>query len=316
MSKHKTTLFSHHDVCHRYGPFGSYVDVSKSSRMAFVSIVHRFFLVALDTLVFSFITLIYMAKLIIYPSHVKEEFTHPVRLNFFAAFSISLLLLASIYHEVNVQVAATLWYFGAFFQAFFTFYTISFWINRNMEIQHSNPAWFIPIVGNVIAPIGGVGIASSELLMYFFSVGIFFWVIFLAIIINRIIFHNQLAQKFVPTLFILIAPPAVGMVSYVKITGEFDLFASFLYNLGLFFTLLLLFMGKNFMKLKFFISWWAFTFPLAAISIASLLAFHETSTQLYAYIAYALIGLTTLVVSLVAIQTIRHMFKHEICVAE
>ena len=135
-------------------------------------------------------------------------------------------------------------------------------------------------------------------------------------LINRIIFHHQLAQKFLPTLFILIAPPAVGMVSYIKITETFDLFASFLYNLALFFTFLLLFMGKNFMKLKFFISWWAFTFPLAAISIASLLAFHKTGVPFYSYIAYALIILTTFVVTLVAIQTILHMFKHEICVAE
>lgn len=283
--------------------------------LAFPSIIASM-LVGIDTLIFSIIVVFYLAKLILYPHSVKEEIIHPIRLNFFAAFSISLLLLASIYHEINMDIAKAFWYLGAIFQAFFTFYTISFWINRNMEIQHSNPAWFIPIVGNVIAPIGGVGIVSNELLMYFFSVGIFFWIVFLAIIINRIIFHNQLAQKFLPTLFILIAPPSVGMVAYVKMTGEFDLFASFLYNLGLFFTLLLLFMGKNFMKLKFFISWWAFTFPLAAISIASLLAYHETDAAFYSYIAYALITLTTLVVTIVAVQTVRHMFKREICIAE
>ena len=273
-------------------------------------------LTTIDTLIFTIISLTYFIKLLLYPNSVKAEITHPVRLNFFAAFSISLLLLASIYHEINLHVATVFWYFGAVFQTFFTFYTISFWFNQTMDIQHSNPAWFIPIVGNVIVPIGGFGIVDTAILLYFFCVGIFFWVIFLAIIINRIIFHHQLAEKFLPTLFIFIAPPAIGMVSYVKITAHFDLFANFLYNIGLFFTLLLLFMGKNFTKLKFFISWWAFTFPLAAMSIASLLAYHHTKSPAYAYISYGLIWITTSIVMLVGVQTVRYIRKKEICIVE
>ena len=273
-------------------------------------------LAGIDTLIFLIIASIYLAKVALYKDEVKKEISHPVRINFFAAISISLLLLSSIYHEINHTIATYLFYLGASLQTFFTFYTISFWINRNMEVQHSNPAWFIPIVGNVIAPIGGSGIVNYEVLMYFFSVGIFFWIVFLTIIMNRIIFHHQLAQKFIPTFFIFIAPPAVGMVSYIKMTDSFDLFASFLYNIALFFTFLLIFMGKNFLKLKFFISWWAFTFPLAAVSIASLLAYKKTGLLFYGTISNILIILTTVVVAIVAFQTIKHMFKKEICIAE
>jgi tellurite resistance protein len=136
---------------------------------------------------------------------------------------------------------------------------------------HSNPAWFIPIVGNLIVPIGGVGFVDNALLLFYFSIGIFFWIIMLAIILNRIIFHHQFAQKFMPTLFILIAPPSIGLLSYFKLTQSLDMFANILFNLGLFFTLLLLFMYQSFLHIKFFISWWAFTFPLATIALASML---------------------------------------------
>lgn len=273
-------------------------------------------LAGLTSVVFVVIAATYIAKYVKFRAEVKHEFSHPVRINFFAAIPISLLLLAVMYQEINLQVATVLWWAGMLLQAYLTLYTISFWINRNLEIQSSNPAWFIPIVGNVLVPVGGVDIVNRDFLMYFFSVGIFFWIILLTIILNRIIFHHLLANKFMPTLFIFIAPPAVGMISYVKLTGEFDLFASFLFNIGLFFTVLLLFMYRNFIKLEFFISWWAFTFPLTAMTIAAILAQHMTGSVFCYYAAIGLLILATCVVSFVAYKTIYHMLKKEICVME
>jgi tellurite resistance protein len=39
------------------------------------------------------------------------------------------------------------------------------------------------------------------------------WAVMFTIIMNRIVFHNPLPQKLMPTLFILIAPPAVALIS-------------------------------------------------------------------------------------------------------
>ena len=63
--------------------------------------------------------------------------------------------------------------------------------------------------------------------------------ILFALILYRIIFHHQLVEKFMPTMFIFIAPPAIGFIAYIKIVGQLDLTAQFLYDIGLFFTLLL-----------------------------------------------------------------------------
>ena len=97
---------------------------------------------------------------------------------------------------------------------------------------------------------------------------------------------------------------------------HFDMFASGLYNLALFFTFLLLFMYKNFLNLKFFISWWAFTFPLTAITIASMLAYKLTNIIIYSYFAYFFMLLSTIVIFIVAIRTIQNMFKGQICIEE
>jgi len=273
-------------------------------------------LMVITTITFFVISFIYMIKFVKYNEEVKIEFNHPIKINFFAAFTISMLMLAIIFKEEYPTIAACFWYPAATLHFYLTMYTISFWINHNQELAHSNPAWFIPIVGNVLVPIGGVGFVSHGLLMYFFSIGIFFWIVLFTILLNRIIFHHQLAMKFMPTLFILIAPPAVGFIAYFKLYGVIDLFAIMLFNLAIFFTLLVVFMYKNFLKIKFFISWWAFIFPLAAMAIASMLMYHKMGDIVFLLLSYAMITFTTLVIMIVIYQTLMHIGKEEICIQE
>ena len=279
---------------------------------SFISIL----MMIVTSVIFLLILYFYTLKLMKHKNEVKKEFSHPVRINFFAASSISILLLSMIYRHNIDEISQILFIIGAILHIFFTFYTIKFWINNNLEMQHSNPAWFIPIVGNLIVPIAGKGFVDDSILYFYFSIGIFFWIILFSIILNRIIFHNQFAPKFMPTLFILIAPPAIGFISYIKLTGHLDFFAHILFNLGLFFTILVFVMYKNFINIKFFISWWAFTFPMAAITLATVLMYDFTHKNFYGILSYVLMTITTIIIILVARQTIIHMRKKEICIME
>lgn len=273
-------------------------------------------LMYVTTAVFLVISLIYLKKFFKYKDAVQNEFSHPVRINFFAAVSISMLMLAIIFKESYPFLSAIFWYPGTLLHFYLTMRTISFWINENQQLDHSNPAWFIPIVGNVLVPAAGVGFVDLGLLLYFFSVGIFFWIILFAVILNRIIFHNQMVVKFMPTLFILIAPPAVGFISYFKMFGVIDTFALILFNLALFFTFLVAFMYKNFIKIKFFISWWAFVFPLAAMAISAMLMYSQNNCMFLLLLSYVMIAVMTAIVSIVIYQTVLHIKKEEICIKE
>lgn len=268
------------------------------------------------TVVFLIVSFVYLTKFSKYKAAVKNEFSHPVRINFFAAVSISMLMLAIIYKESFPAISALFWYPGTLLHFYLTIHTIAFWINQNQQLDHSNPAWFIPIVGNVLVPVAGVGFAQTGVLLYFFSVGIFFWIILFSVILNRIIFHNQMAVKFMPTLFILIAPPAVGFIAYFKMFGVIDFFALMLFNLALFFTILIAFMYKNFIKIKFFISWWAFVFPIAAMAIGTMLMYHEDACLFLFVLSHLMVAAVTIIISIVGYQTIVHMKKGEICIQE
>ena len=280
------------------------------------------YLLYTDSAVFAILLITYLIKLIDYPREIIEEWNNPVRINFYAAISISLLMLAIIFKEeyqqisLYKQMALYLWYAGTIMHTFLTFYSISRWIKRNMDINHSNPSWFIPIVGNLLVPVGGIGYVSTHILMYYFSVGLFFWIILFGILLNRIIFHHQLAQKFMPTLFIFLAPPAVAFIAYFKLYNQMDTFAIFLFNIAVFFTLLLVFLWRSFISLKFFISWWAFVFPVTAMAIASMLMFHVTKDITMYYTSYAMLIAATTVILIVFFFTARCALKGKICVQE
>lgn len=272
-----------------------------------------FVLNAFTSVVFAFISFVYVIKIIKFPNEVRAELNHPIKINFFAAFAISLLLLAIVFKN-NASAHFGLFYTGLVAQTFMSFYVVASWINRNIEIKHSNPAWFIPIVGNLLVITAAQG--KDSYLWFYFSFALFFYIVLFSIIFYRILFCDQLPAKFMPTLFIFIAPPSVAFIDYIKLTGNFNEFSMFFLSLAIFFGVLVLFMYKNFLKLKFFLSWWAFTFPTAALCIALVKSYELTEHKgfLWGGLA-AFIGLCALITS-VAFYTIKSIKNNDICVAE
>lgn len=274
-------------------------------------------LLFIDTLLFFGIFAAYMAKWLFYPDAVQKELYHPIKSSFMAAISISFLLLSIAYYDYAPTVSILFWYIGALLQLFFTLTIIRYWIYNEFKIVHSNPAWFIPIVGNVLVPVVGVEAAPMFVSLFYFAVGIFFWLVFFTIVMYRIVFHHPLAKKLIPTLFIFIAPPAIGFISYFRITsGSIDMLSMFLYSVALFTFLLLLFMVRMYDRSEFFISWWAYTFPLAAITIATLLLHMAMHNAVTLYGSIILIVLTTGVVGFVAMKTLQACGEEKICILE
>jgi tellurite resistance protein len=272
-------------------------------------------LLALTAALFVLLSSTYAAKAIKYPQEVLAEFKHPVKLAFVPSFSISLLLLSIAFLHTLPDLSFWLWVVGSLLHLGITLYVLSSWIHHTKyEIAHLNPAWFIPVVGNILVPLAGVHHASAEISWFFFSLGLFFWPILTAIIFYRLIFHASLPERFMPTLFIFIAPPAVGFIAWYNLIGDLDAFGRVLYFIALAFTLLLISQAAYFARLKFFLSWWAYSFPIAAITIATLLMAKATGLVFYAWLAAGLLALLNLVIAVLLVRTAKAVLKHEICI--
>lgn len=134
----------------------------------------------------------YMAKYFLHREAVLRELHHPIQLSFFPAISISLLLLSAIAFEFNPPLSKSIWLIGATMHLMLTLYVLSAWINHShFDIQHMNPAWFIPVVGNIVAPIGGVMHGMMDVSWFFFSIGLVFWLVLMVIVFYRIIFTTR-----------------------------------------------------------------------------------------------------------------------------
>lgn len=266
---------------------------------------------------FVMIALGYLAKIALHWEAVKKEFAHPVRLNFFPAISISLLLLGTAFADTTRYSAAGIWMTGATLHLCFTLIVMSSWIHHTRyDIKHANPAWFIPVVGNVIVPVAGVAFAPIGISWFFFSIGLIFWIVLLTIVMYRLFFHEPLPERLTPTLFILIAPPAVAFIAWLKLNGgTIDAFAQILYNFALFLTLLLAANAMRFFRLRFFLSTWAYSFPLAAITIATLIM-AEHGGGFFVALSWLLLAVLSTVLLLLTLRTIQAMTRGEICVPE
>lgn len=275
------------------------------------------FLLPLSLGIFLLTIIFYSVKAIRYPQETAEEFRHPVKMNFYPIIAKVMLITSIIFLELNPTVSAYAWWAGVFFQSVFTVIVMSAWIrHEHFEISHINPSWFIPVVGSIMIPIAGVKHFSPELSWFFFSVGFFWWLILTVLVIYRIIFHNPIADKLMPTLAILFAPPVIGFISLTKLLGSYTPAAGILYYFGLFMFMLILFQYPLFSKIKFYLSWWAYSFPLDALTIGTLLMYHSTGLEFFRYLSLGLLAFLSFVIVFLLTRTLKGIKNRELCIED
>lgn len=276
-------------------------------------------LIGFTSLLFVLLLSAYLYKIIKFRDDFWLEMKHPIKINFIPAISISLLLLSAAYHNLGlIEFSKWLWVIGAILHLILTIWVLYNWIHHDFfKIEHSNPAWFIPIVGNIIVPVAGVYHFHIDISWFFFSIGLVFWIILKAILLNRIIFYSPMMEKLIPTLFIFIAPPAVGFISYMALNqGELNQFAKILYLFALFMTLLMAVSVGKFTQLKFALSSWAYTFPLAAMTIASFIMAKASGIVFYQVIGFIILFLLVIIIGWLLVKTTQAIINNKICSPE
>jgi len=265
--------------------------------------------------VFLAVTALYAAKIVLWTKAVVAEWNHPVRLAFFPTVSISLLLLSITALDDWPGLARWLWLVGGVGQGVLTLAVISGWIGtRSFQHGHLNPAWFIPAVGNVIVPVAGVPLGYIELSWLFFSAGMLFWIVLLTLVFNRLVFHDPLPGRLQPTLVILIAPPAVAFVAWLRLNGgAVDATAHVLLSLAYVFAAIVAVQAPKLPSLPFALSFWALSFPLAAITIASFVYARVAASAGHLWIGTGFLALLVAVILGLVARTAVAIRRGEIC---
>ncbi|MCB6178086.1 SLAC1 anion channel family protein [Rhodobacter sp. Har01] len=274
-------------------------------------------LLALSSFLLALVVLFYLAKAIRHPDHVAAEWHHPVRIAFFPAITISFLLMSTALIDVMPALARQIWMVATLAQGLLALAVIGSWIShRPFQPGQMTPAWFIPAVGNVIVPLVGAKLGYVEISWLFYSGGLIFWVVLLTLVMNRLMFHDPLPGRMVPTLMILIAPPAVAFIAWTRLEGAPGPFGHFLLNTAYVFALLVLTQVGKFRTMPFAMSWWALSFPVAALSIASFTYAHIAQSTPHLVIGAGLLVLLIAIVTGLILRTIAAIWAGTICVPE
>jgi tellurite resistance protein len=269
-------------------------------------------LLVLALAIFAVLMVVHLCKLALHFDAVVEEFRHPVRSSFFPAISVASLVLSIGVRAYSPAVAQGLWWFGAALHLVLAVTLIRRWITHAQDENVLTPAWFIPIVGNILVPVGGVPLGHLEISWFFFSVGLVFWLMFFTIVLHRVLFVPAMSARSVPTLFILLAPPSIGLSAYLAFTGGVaGPLAHILYSLALFIAILLVTLLRHVTHGPFFMSWWAMTFPVDGWAGATLAYLHARPSAYAQVIAVFALAAASLVVLLIAGRTAMYMASGE-----
>lgn len=238
-----------------------------------------------------------------HPEAWREDRQHPVRHTFVAALPIATILVATVAVALfgPHPLSEALWWAGAVGQIFVTVWVLSRWWGR-LAWPSVTPALFIPIVGNVLAPLAGVPLGHVDWSAAQFGIGLLFWPVVLVLIVARTAVQGLWPERMRPTIFIFIAPPAVVGLSALQF-GAPPILGWMCWGMAMFSFLWVATQAKQIAAMPFSMPHWGLSFPLAALS-ALTLRLAAPGTPM-AVLGMALLALASLVILGLCFGTVR-----------
>lgn len=247
----------------------------------------------------------YIAKCLLYPAMLWRDFDHPAKGPFLGGAPLAILLQVPAVLPLHAGVAEVLFFLGAGLSLFLTFYVFSRWYLRPQEIAKMNPIWLIPGVGSFLTALMGPSLGYFELSWFFFSIGVIVWVLLSAVLMYRVMFGPGLPAPLTPSYFVPIVPPALmSMIFPLLVPGDTAPFTRIIYYFALFLLLLNISMIRTFLRVKFSMGWWAYSFPLDTIGAATLIYGSTTNNAYLLAAGQAIVIFATGLIAYILLRTI------------
>ena len=234
-----------------------------------------------------------------YPDAMLAEFRHPVRVAFAAAPTIGLMILAGAIWPYAPGLGAGLWSMAVALHLVAAMMLLRRMLAGRGEVAMLAPPLLIPFVGNILAPVFGVRMGFIDASWMMFGVGVLLWLAVLPLLLHRLVAGPPLPLAMRPSIAIFLAPPAVGALALVALTGQAHGVALAMTGVALLLAAALLSLAGELARVPFSLSWWGVTFPTAAFAIMLMgLGFHPV----FGWLALAL---NTVLTGWVAWRTLR-----------
>jgi tellurite resistance protein len=235
---------------------------------------------------------------------LRTELEHPVQGSLAALGPASLLLLAAGISVHFRDAAILLFWIGAAGQLAFAVYAVGRWFVAEIEPKLVTPALYVPpVAGNFLAAIAAGAVGKGDLGWLFFGAGLVAWVLLGATLLVRYLSAGELPAPLRPLLGIELAPPAAGLLAWQAIDGPApDATSRILLGFSLFVALVLLRLAPR-LRGASTPAFWSFTFPLAALSTATLRLAAAAPESAGAALALPIFVVANAVIAVIAFRT-------------
>ena len=264
-----------------------------------------------------------IVRLSAHPRAVEADLRHPVRHAFMATLPISIMLLASLGVSLLWHVSPALdlaltvfWLIGSLLEVATTVWVMSRWLTPGgLQWATFTPVFFIPIVGNVLAPLGGVPLGLETWAAAQLGFGLLMWPVLQTLLIVRLVQAGPLPERMSPTLFITLVPPSVGALSLMQL-GAPMLLVWAMWGVAAVLLAWVLTQVRTMASQSFGLPHWGMSFPLAAFTGLSLTLSQDVGGGWLELPALVLLALTTLVILKLTRHTWRGLHMGHLLVPE
>jgi len=207
-------------------------------------------------------------KLLIFPKSIIEGLDNPAVASIMSTFPMSMVLLSTYIKPYFSQLAFAFWIFALILNAsLILFFTKKYILNFN--IKKVLPSYFVLYVGIVVGSVTAPAYNLSNIGQVVFWYGLIIYLPLIPLVIYRVFVVKEIPEQIQPITIIFAAPASLLLAGYMSSFTEKNLvIIIFLMILALIMTFYSLLIMPRMLKLKFYPSYSAFTFPFVISAIA------------------------------------------------
>lgn len=260
-------------------------------------------------IVAAFLLILVLLKLILFPGMIKEDMKNPIMASVSGTFPMALMLLSTYVKPLIGTPAKYIWFFAIGLHiVLIIYFTVKFILKLQMPKVFAS--YFIVYVGIAVAAVTAPVFESLQVGAFAFWFGFVTLVFLLVLVTIRYIKCPNVPEPAQPLICIYAAPTSLCIAGYVQsVTPKSKGFLLAMLAIATILYIFALVKAVGYLKLKFYPSYAAFTFPfvISAIATKQTMACLANMKQPMPFLQYMVLIETMIAVVLVIYTFIRFM---------
>lgn len=259
----------------------------------------------------TFLLILVLLKLLLFPDLVKDDMKNPMIASVSGTFPMALMLLSTYIKPVIGEVAKYIWLFAILLHiVLILYFTLKFIVKLQMPKVFAS--YYIVYVGIAVAAVTAPAFGAESIGTASFWFGFVALIVLLILVTIRYVKFKEIPEPAKPLICIYAAPTSLCVAGYVQSVSPKS--KEFLLAMFLLATVLYVFAlvkAIGYLKLPFYPSYAAFTFPFAISAVATkqTIACFATMNQTIPFLTYVALIETVIAVIFVLYVFVRYIEK-------